>query len=127
MDSLDIRLKITHLRKARGMSQAQLARSSGLSNAAVCEIESGKKFPTSISLQKIASAFGMDIAELLTYSPDSSISITVEHLGIEENKELLEWIKNPESLPYIKYAYRLSQKISADMLDDLKFSLDIKL
>lgn len=57
------RLKM--LRKERKISQAELARISGLSQSAISAFEMGINEPTSVSVQQLAKSFGMTPGELL--------------------------------------------------------------
>ena len=57
-------LRIAQLRKARGISQAQLARDCGVSPGAVAAWEVGRNFPTLPMAVKIAAALGCKIDDL---------------------------------------------------------------
>lgn len=56
---------LKELRKARKISQAELAKLSGLSQSAISAIEQGVNEPTSVSVQQLAKALGMKPGELL--------------------------------------------------------------
>jgi transcriptional regulator with XRE-family HTH domain len=51
--------------QAKGMSQTDLARVSGLPHQSVYKIIHGKRFPTLPVLEKLAIALGMDVADLV--------------------------------------------------------------
>jgi DNA-binding XRE family transcriptional regulator len=51
-------------RKYRGMTQAELAFSSGLSQGAIAQIESGKRNPTVETARKFANSLNCDIDDL---------------------------------------------------------------
>lgn len=58
-------LNIHKLRKMRGLSQAELAERAGLSQPSIGAIEAGRKSPTLRTLEKIASALGISVSDLL--------------------------------------------------------------
>lgn len=58
-------LRIAQLRKARGMSQRQLAELVGISGAVVAEYELGRKTPRLETARKLAAALGCSIDELI--------------------------------------------------------------
>ena len=66
--ALDTRLaqRISSLRTAQGWSLAELAARSTVSKAMLSKIERGESSPTATVLVKIASAFGLTLAKLLT-------------------------------------------------------------
>jgi ribosome-binding protein aMBF1 (putative translation factor) len=53
-------------RKKRGMTQAQLAKKTGIAQGFVSEIESGQKPGTPATLKKLAEALGIKIDHLIT-------------------------------------------------------------
>lgn len=61
--------KIKDLRRSRTMSQVDLADAAGIRRALVSDIERGVANPTLGSLCRIATAFGVEPAELLTDEP----------------------------------------------------------
>lgn len=58
--------RIKYLRSLRGVSQAQLAHDSKLSQATIAQIESGRKDPSVQALRQIAHALDTEIAGLFT-------------------------------------------------------------
>jgi transcriptional regulator with XRE-family HTH domain len=56
-------LRMTELRKARGWSQAELARRTGMNQATVCHMEGGHFIPYASQLAKIAEALEVSKAE----------------------------------------------------------------
>jgi transcriptional regulator with XRE-family HTH domain len=124
-----IRHVIIALRKKRNWTQIELAKRSRLSNVAISEIESGKKMPRLETLSKIASAFNIEVTELINYD--------ISTLDIEEStdttrldSEKIAWCLKPENAPYIDFIYELSKDVPVDMLSSLlgtvKFFLNIK-
>jgi transcriptional regulator with XRE-family HTH domain len=63
---------ITQLRKARGMTQAELARGIGVSQQAVFAYELGERRTSVLVLAKIAKAFGVPVEELICMSKPMS-------------------------------------------------------
>ena len=57
-------------RKARDISQMQLAEMAGLSTSLIAAIETEKKFPSSTSIQKLSDAFGLEPYQLFV-DPES--------------------------------------------------------
>jgi len=72
MDKDLLKHRITERRKALGITQAELANRSGLSPAAISQIESGARLPMLPVLQKIADtlAVSMDYLAGRSNSPD---------------------------------------------------------
>lgn len=58
-------MNITEIRKARGMSQAQLAERLNLSQACVSQYEKGTREPNLKTLRAIATILGVTIDELV--------------------------------------------------------------
>ncbi|TEB04784.1 HTH-type transcriptional regulator Xre [Pelotomaculum schinkii] len=59
--------RLTALRGNR--SQTELARKAGIPQSAISEIEAGKRIPRTDTLQKLATALGVSVAELLDDEP----------------------------------------------------------
>jgi transcriptional regulator with XRE-family HTH domain len=66
---------LRHRRKVRGMSLDDLAKASGVSRAALSQIETCKTNPTVGLLWKIAVGLGIPIAELIGASASGSVSV----------------------------------------------------
>ncbi len=66
-DTLSSRLKV--LRKARGLSQEQLAVTAGISTSTVVRIENGRIVPDTKTIEKLAVELGVTAAELLGGEP----------------------------------------------------------
>lgn len=60
-----VALKIGKLRSARGMTQAQLARAAGILRPNLSRIEAGKHRPTLETLEKLAAALKIPVADLI--------------------------------------------------------------
>jgi transcriptional regulator with XRE-family HTH domain len=63
-------INLKRLRSEKGMSQAVLAERCGLSNGHIGEIESGNRFPSPETLEKIAKSFGVSAVSLLMSETD---------------------------------------------------------
>lgn len=59
-----VRSRIHGLRKQRGWSQVELANQAGLTQSHVSRLESGMHSPSSLTVEKIAKAFGVPPSEL---------------------------------------------------------------
>ena len=72
---MDVAPNIRTIRESRGMTQADLARRSGVSKAMVCDVESGKKNPTIRLLGQIAQGLDCGISELLDLDDTPCITL----------------------------------------------------
>jgi transcriptional regulator with XRE-family HTH domain len=63
---------IRHIREARGMSQRALADRAGVVKSTIYEAEAGRHIPRIQTLEKIANALGVEIADLLPSRKDSA-------------------------------------------------------
>jgi transcriptional regulator with XRE-family HTH domain len=120
----NIQGKILKLMAEKNFSQTDLAKKSKLAESTISDLVHGKKFPTYLSMCKIARAFSMDIVEFLTYTSGSDSHILIEHLLDSENWELMEWIKDSKNLPYLKYIHNVSKEIPVGLLGKLRFLIE---
>ena len=58
-------MRIREIREAKHMNQAQLASATGLTQAFICEIETGRKNPSLNTLKKVAEVLNSTIDELV--------------------------------------------------------------
>jgi transcriptional regulator with XRE-family HTH domain len=63
---------IRHIREERGMSQRALADRAGVVKSTIYEAEAGRHIPRIQTLEKIANALGVEIADLLPSRKDSA-------------------------------------------------------
>lgn len=56
--------KVAYYRERKGMSQAALGEKAGVSQAAICQIETGQTKPRLTTVFRIADALGVDVSEL---------------------------------------------------------------
>ena len=66
---------IKRLRAERGWSQPQLAVEAGVAVSAVSQIENGRRSPNVSTLDKIAGAFGVEVADFFPKGPRSSLEL----------------------------------------------------
>lgn len=121
---LDIGELIVRLREEKKITQKELAKRAGLSSSGLSEIESGKKMPRFATLEKIASALDMDVAQILSYKEENDLDkkpSTIENIS----EEIAAWLKTSESMPYILFAYKISKQVPANLLGNIKFLIDI--
>jgi transcriptional regulator with XRE-family HTH domain len=75
------------------MSQLQLARRTGLSQAVVSRIEAGERKLGSIELMRIAAVLGVDPAEFLAAATEAKDYRTaLRELGNADLQQALEWV-----------------------------------
>ena len=55
-------------RQAKGFTQEQLAKASGVHRVTIARIESGKCFPNMDTLEKLASALGVTVSDLVAFT-----------------------------------------------------------
>jgi len=68
-----LRQRITQARQEKNLNQAQLAEKSGVTPAAISQIEKGTRTPTIPVLQRIASVLGVSIDYLLGKTDESEL------------------------------------------------------
>lgn len=77
--------RVTELRKARGWSKADLSRKSGLSQAQINHIESGRNMAATVNIvEALADAFGMNLTQMVAYLRGDE-SPRVDTLNTKEN------------------------------------------
>jgi Predicted transcriptional regulators len=80
---MDIGIKISHLREARGWTKYKLSKITGIDQSSLSRFESGKVKPGVEMLQKIAKALGVSMAEF-DDSPSADDQIS-DVLAVAEN------------------------------------------
>ncbi|MFA6271323.1 MAG: helix-turn-helix transcriptional regulator, partial [Candidatus Paceibacterota bacterium] len=71
MDKM-IGARIKELRKARGWTQKDLSKKSGLNRVHISQLETGENRPTSYTLDALSKGFGMDLSVL--FGDDSMVT-----------------------------------------------------
>jgi transcriptional regulator with XRE-family HTH domain len=90
--------RIRGLRNKAGLTIAQLAEKANLSDNFIGCIERGERSPTLKTLEKVASALGVEIADLFVFSPKKKLSdaeeikIRVEKLIEEKDDRTLQLV-----------------------------------
>ena len=85
MAELEFSERLKRLRKARGMTQQELADQLGVSNKSVSRWESGGGYPDVALLEPLARALGVTVDELLSNTP------AVPRLGAADWQNLLSF------------------------------------
>jgi transcriptional regulator with XRE-family HTH domain len=66
-----LHLRLRELRHRRGLSQAELAKRTGLRRATIVALERGQSSPRLTTLEKLATALGVSVVQLLTAREES--------------------------------------------------------
>ena len=91
---------LTRLLTLRGLSQADLARLSGLSSAAINRYVSGKRIPTLDHANRLAHTLGVSVETLLSSEPVSVIEgYTLRH----DLQQAWEQLDRAERLYFLQY------------------------
>lgn len=96
---MDIAKRIIETRTERGISQYKLAQLSGISQAGISQIESGKKQPTFTTLEKIIAVLEMSLVDFFsesnTLTPElQQLLNAAKHLTPEQVNLLSSFIKS---------------------------------
>lgn len=73
-EKLTVRHAVMTLRVVLGMTQAELAKASGLSVACICTIETGTRSPSVSTLGKIAKGLGVPVAIFMIVMSNDLVS-----------------------------------------------------
>jgi transcriptional regulator with XRE-family HTH domain len=94
---LKIGEKIKRLRLERGLTQAELAKKSGLHHIGLAKIEVGqRKTPNLVTCRKLAKALGVDITFLLEGKMEPKKWNKEVYAKVEILEPLLRWLKSIE-------------------------------
>ncbi len=86
---------IRQVRKKLKMTQTELAEKVGCLKSSISNYENNYSVPTAITLEKVARAFGMGLAELLSYYGDASApGFNLPRLSQPINDMLVPYIKS---------------------------------
>lgn len=77
MEDIGLRLKKT--RESRGISQRQLAKRSGVSNAMICLIEKGKSSPSLGLLKTILESMPISVSEFFSFEIETPSKVFYRH------------------------------------------------
>ncbi len=87
MNNIGARLKA--LRLAKGLSQSDVIRRSGLMGAYLSRVENGHTVPTLRSLERLAKAFGIEFYQLFYNGKNPQAVVTIERECAERIQEAL--------------------------------------
>lgn len=79
---------VLRLRKARGYSQAELARRSGIPRTAINAYERGHRIPTAATLARLAEACGYE----LDYRPRPALDLHANARALEQALDLADML-----------------------------------
>ena len=118
--SIVIGRKLRELRKARGMTLAEMAQASGHARSYVSDIERGIKSNISIDvLQNLATALGVR-PSYLTDSEALSVAELVAVAGKVLPSDMAEWLAQPNSFRWVRLAQTLDkQRIPPEAVEGL--------
>lgn len=91
---MNIADKIKAIRTDKGLSQKEIALSVGIDQAQYSRIESGKVEPTLSSLEKIAEAMGVKLADF--FSEEKPIDVNSYDKSVVERLRLLDELEETE-------------------------------
>lgn len=91
--------RIKEIRKSKNLTQEQLAERIGIEIPSLSNIENGKNYPNSETIEKIANGLEMEVFELYIF----------EHLKELDSKKMLEEINNSlkDDLKLLKTVYKM--------------------
>ena len=91
--------RIKEIRKSKNLTQEQLAERIGIEIPSLSNIENGKNYPNSETIEKIANGLEMEVFELYIF----------EHLKELDSKQMLEEINNSlkDDLKLLKTVYKM--------------------
>lgn len=97
--------RIKEIRKSKKLTQEQLAERIGIEIPSLSNIENGKNYPNSETIEKIAKGLEMEIFELYIF----------EHLKELDNKKMLEEINNSlkDDLKLLKTVHKMILSLKA--------------
>ena len=104
--------RIKSIRKAKGLSQKEVITTIGMGSAQYSRIENGKTDPSVTTLEKIATALGVTMAELFT-DDEPLTEITTTDRTLMEKVQLIERLDQEERQTVFKVldAFLTKQKL----------------
>lgn len=89
-------LRIRELRKLKGYTQEQLAEKAGIEIPSLSNIENGKNYPNSETIEKIASGFGVEVFDLYIFEhfnePNRKNMLSEINFILENDDKLLKTV-----------------------------------
>lgn len=92
---MDIGNQIKRVREAKGFSQKKVALALGMDQSQYSKIEKGKTDPTTSTLEKIALAIGVDVADFFV-SGDHTRTVESYDKSLVDKLQLLEELEESE-------------------------------
>ena len=105
--------RITEARKQKGLSQAELAKRSGLSQAGISYIEKGLRSPSTDTLELLASALGCSVSYLMGETNDPK-AISQSYAMVASLDASADVQRSPASDDDLKFALFGSSKDITD-------------
>lgn len=96
--------KLKQLRKEKGLTMVELEKMSGIKQAMLSQIESGKKNPRPATVEKLANALGVNREYFYIESVDIPAEIYSNY-----SEEVKEFIASEENLPYLLLASKIKE------------------
>lgn len=108
--------QLTHIRKERGLSQAKLAARAGIDPSTVNQIETGARKPSTATLEKLAGALDVELADLFR---GYAVKKAQAPLWSDEPPEERHYFNFREAREQLEeYCERWEQRISENGLDN---------
>jgi len=100
MDAITVGKRIAEYRKARGLTQRELAERLHVTDGAVSKWERGINFPDLALLEPLAGALDIDVIVLLALEEASrqEIASAVTDISLEEKKKLIKEFRQREAM-----------------------------
>ena len=93
-------IRIKELRKQRGLTQEQVAEKIQLEQNTISVIESGRNFPTLVTLEKIANVLQVDLSDFFNYETSEDTEVIKKIL--QEKFQLLNDTQIRQVYKYVK-------------------------
>jgi len=94
-------IRIKELRKQRGLTQEQVAEKIQLEQNTISVIESGRNFPTLVTLEKIANVLQVDLSDFFNYETSEDTEVIkksllnkFELLNDSQIRQVYKYVKN---------------------------------
>ena len=105
---------LTALRRERGLSQLQLAESTGLSRSAIGMYETGKREPDMETLAAFADFFHVDMNTLTTGTENSEMAELLEALRTRDDMRMLFKLAKDASPEDVRSAVKIIEALRHD-------------
>ena len=126
MEDKNLSQRVKELRKNKGLSQEELAKTAGLSLRTIQRVENKETEPTGDTLKRIAAALDTTPAKLLNWNEDTlkaTIKTKNEYLHIFEDKLVIS--KNPKTNELIEDYGKSYWRSVWNVIKSIKYSFII--